>query len=118
MTEAGIRESAATAVLKAWQGTGVCGLAVCSYGPCQCALDAADAALSALPISTETLADLAAGRAVVVPAEATHKMQRAPQDRDDAREIAGEESMYAGIYRAMLAASPYAAKPVGEANNG
>lgn len=68
---------------------------------------ALSALTSTIPGGEAALMALVNGEAVAVPMEATREMQIAatarPQpDPDDA--------MYGGIYRAMLAATPYAAK--------
>jgi hypothetical protein len=49
----------------------------------------ADRALAALPVTPADLADIAAGRAVVVPVEATARMLRAAPDRSTTREEEG-----------------------------
>ena len=77
---------------------------------CVCAEDAS-AALAALPITAAQLAEIAAGRAVVVPVDATEGMCWAATGRDSAREIGGHESMYGSIYRAMIAAAPREGDP-------
>lgn len=87
-----------------WEGTSEFRRSICD--------NMANAALAALPVTAAQLAEIAAGRAVVVPVEATLAMELAAVDRLNTPEyLDGRESMYAGIYRAMIAAAPREGEP-------
>jgi hypothetical protein len=77
----------------------------CIIGGCRCTTEA-DAALAALPVTATQMAEIAAGRAVVVPVEATEAML----------EVANRASTKPGadwqdVYRAMIAAAPTEGEP-------
>jgi hypothetical protein len=62
---------------------------------------------AALGISDAALDALAKGEAVVVPREATKDMDRAALEREYQGD---DDDLYHSIYRAMVSASPYAAR--------
>ncbi len=71
-------------------------------------MSSANAALAALPVTAAQLAEIAAGRAVVVPAEATEGMVRAAQRLDFTEQ---HDPTWPEFYRAMIAAAPREGEP-------
>lgn len=75
---------------------------------CYHCTSAADAALAALPVTAAQLAEIAAGRAVVVPVEATEGMVRAAQRLDFTEQ---HDPTWPEFYRVMIAAAPREGEP-------
>jgi hypothetical protein len=114
MTADAIREAMARALCVSFYGTPWEGTSEFRRGICD---NMADAALDALPISAAQMAEIAAGRAVVVPVEATDRMFMQNGDVEPSNRPKGARRMRVGdmaaaeVWRRMIAAAPREGEP-------